>query len=88
MECTIDPRWRTSSHSGNGGGNCVEVADHGSRVLVKDTKARLALGSPWGGGQEYEGGAVRGRLLQAVGGTGPGTWSCVRRAASRLQCLR
>jgi hypothetical protein len=41
MEGTIDPRWRTSSYSGNGGGNCVEVAGHGSRVLVRDTKDRL-----------------------------------------------
>jgi Domain of unknown function (DUF397) len=41
MEGTIDPRWRTSSHSGNGGGNCVEVTDRRSRVLVRDTKDRL-----------------------------------------------
>ncbi len=30
--------WRTSSYSGNNGGNCVEVADHGGRVVVRDTK--------------------------------------------------
>ncbi|HEX5303337.1 MAG TPA: DUF397 domain-containing protein [Streptosporangiaceae bacterium] len=24
----------------NGGGNCVEVADHGNRVLVRDTQTR------------------------------------------------
>lgn len=31
--------WRTSSHSGPNGGNCVEVAaDAGARVLVRDTK--------------------------------------------------
>jgi len=30
--------WRTSSYSGNNGGNCVEVADHAGRVLVRDTK--------------------------------------------------
>jgi hypothetical protein len=41
MEGTIDPRWRTSSYSGNGGGNCVEAVGHGSRVLVRDTKDRL-----------------------------------------------
>ncbi len=35
----IDPRWRKSSFSGNGG-NCVEVAGHGSRVMVRDTKDR------------------------------------------------
>jgi hypothetical protein len=33
----IDTRWRKSSYSGNGG-NCVEVADQHSRVLVRDTK--------------------------------------------------
>jgi hypothetical protein len=31
--------WRKSSYSG-GEGNCVEVADHSSRVLVRDTKDR------------------------------------------------
>lgn len=30
--------WRKSSYSGQGGGNCVEVADCGNRVLVRDTK--------------------------------------------------
>jgi Domain of unknown function (DUF397) len=30
--------WRTSSYSGNNGGNCVAVADHADRVLVRDTK--------------------------------------------------
>jgi len=30
--------WVKSSYSGGSGGNCVEVADHGSRVLVRDTK--------------------------------------------------
>ena len=30
--------WRKSSYSGQSGGNCVEVADHNSRVLVRDTK--------------------------------------------------
>ena len=30
--------WRTSSFSGSQGGNCVEVAGHGRRVLVRDTK--------------------------------------------------
>jgi hypothetical protein len=33
-------RWRVSSHSGSQGGNCVEVAGSGSRVLVRDTKDR------------------------------------------------
>jgi hypothetical protein len=39
MEDTIGNRWRTSSYSGNGGGNCVETGVSGSgRVLVRDTK--------------------------------------------------
>jgi hypothetical protein len=38
VEDTIDLHWRKSSYSGNGGGSCVEVADHDSRVLVRDTK--------------------------------------------------
>jgi hypothetical protein len=33
----IDTRWRKSSFSGNGG-NCVEVADRDSRILVRDTR--------------------------------------------------
>ncbi len=32
--------WRKSSYSGDGGSNCVEVADHDSRVMVRDTKDR------------------------------------------------
>ena len=39
MEDQIDRRWRTSSYSGNGGGNCVEVAADG-RVLVRDSQDR------------------------------------------------
>ena len=31
--------WRKSSFSGGSGGNCVEVADRGDHVLVRDTKA-------------------------------------------------
>lgn len=38
MEDKIGICWRKSSYSGNGGGNCVEVAGRGSRVLVRDTK--------------------------------------------------
>jgi hypothetical protein len=38
MEDTIDPRWRKASHSGNGGGDCVEVGDGSRGVLVRDTK--------------------------------------------------
>lgn len=32
-------KWRKSSYSGQGGGNCVEVADDDSRVLVRDSKS-------------------------------------------------
>ncbi|MFD5481144.1 DUF397 domain-containing protein [Streptomyces hawaiiensis] len=31
-------RWRKSSYSGNTGGDCVEVADLGVRVAVRDSK--------------------------------------------------
>lgn len=35
----IGPRWRKSSYSGNGGGNCVEVACNLPRVVaVRDSK--------------------------------------------------
>ena len=30
--------WRKSSYSGDNSGNCVEVADKGNQVLVRDTK--------------------------------------------------
>jgi hypothetical protein len=39
MEDT-DLKWRKATYSSNGGGNCVEVADRGNRVLVRDTKER------------------------------------------------
>lgn len=32
--------WRKSSYSGQGGGNCVEVADQASRVMIRDTQNR------------------------------------------------
>jgi len=36
---TIDQRWRKSSYSGNGGGNCVEVASNMPGVVaVRDSK--------------------------------------------------
>ena len=35
-----DLKWRKASYGSNGGGNCVEVADHDNRVLVRDTKNR------------------------------------------------
>ena len=37
MEVQIDPRWRKSSYSGNGGGSCIEVGS-ADAVLVRDTK--------------------------------------------------
>jgi Domain of unknown function (DUF397) len=33
--------WRKSSYSGDGGSNCVEIADDASRVLVRDTKDKI-----------------------------------------------
>jgi hypothetical protein len=39
MEDKIDLRWRKSSYSGNGGGNCVEVGV-GGRVMVRDSQDR------------------------------------------------
>jgi Domain of unknown function (DUF397) len=39
MEDT-DLNWRTASYTSNGGGECVEVADHKDRVLVRDTQDR------------------------------------------------
>jgi hypothetical protein len=40
MEDNIKPGWRTSSYTGNGGGNCVEVGDAAHVILVRDTKDR------------------------------------------------
>jgi hypothetical protein len=34
-------RWRKSSFSGGGGSNCVEVADAGPAVAVRDSKDAL-----------------------------------------------
>ena len=39
MEDT-DLSWRKSSYSGSGGATCVEVADHGSGVFIRDTQDR------------------------------------------------
>jgi Domain of unknown function (DUF397) len=33
-------KWRKSSYSGNGGGECVELADQAGHVLVRDTENR------------------------------------------------
>jgi len=40
MEDPITSDWRKASYSGNGGGNCVEVANDAHVVLVRDTKNR------------------------------------------------
>ena len=40
MDGTSALSWRKSSHSGNNGGDCVEVADTARVVLVRDTKDR------------------------------------------------
>src|SRR5579859_716420 len=40
MEDNIRSGWRTSSYTGNGGGNCVEVGDAARVILVRDTKNR------------------------------------------------
>ena len=37
MEDQVDPRWRTSSYSGNGGGTCVEAGQARPGVLIRDT---------------------------------------------------
>jgi hypothetical protein len=36
----LDPRWRKSSYSGNGGADCVETGSIPGAVLVRDTKDR------------------------------------------------
>ncbi len=35
--------WRKSGYSGNGGGNCVEVASSLGSVLVRDTTNRAGV---------------------------------------------
>ena len=35
--------WRTSSYSGNNGGNCVEVGAAGPMIVVRDTKDRAGV---------------------------------------------
>ncbi|MGH3248679.1 MAG: DUF397 domain-containing protein [Trebonia sp.] len=40
MEDSPELRWRTASYSTGNGGNCIEVADAASVVLVRDTKNR------------------------------------------------
>jgi hypothetical protein len=40
MEAVGSGRWRKSSYSGTNGGSCVEAADMGSSILVRDTTDR------------------------------------------------
>ena len=40
MEPIDSAPWRKSSYSGTGGGSCVEAADMGGRILVRDTTDR------------------------------------------------
>jgi hypothetical protein len=40
MEDNIGKSWRTSSYTGNGGGNCVETASGNGVIMVRDTKDR------------------------------------------------
>ena len=37
-EPAVNPRWRTSSHSNNGGATCVEAGHVPGAVLIRDTK--------------------------------------------------
>ncbi len=55
MEIQVDPRWRRSSFSGNGGGTCVEVGQARRRVLVRDTNDRSGpvLGFPAGAWRRF-----------------------------------
>lgn len=39
MDNKLEPCWRKSSYSGNGGTSCVEVASTASDVRIRDTKA-------------------------------------------------
>ena len=36
----MKPGWRTSSYTGNGGGNCAEVGNTARVIVVRDTKDR------------------------------------------------
>lgn len=36
----LNPRWRKSSYSGNGGADCVEAGSAPGAVLIRDTKDR------------------------------------------------
>jgi Domain of unknown function (DUF397) len=38
MEQLNELSWRKSSYSGGNGGACIQVARHGGKILVRDTK--------------------------------------------------
>jgi hypothetical protein len=40
MEKRVDPSWRKSSYSGNGGEACIEVGSTAAHILVRDTTNR------------------------------------------------
>jgi len=40
METIDTAQWRKSSYSGTNGGSCVEAADLGGSILVRDTTDR------------------------------------------------
>lgn len=40
MEQHVEPRWRKSSYSGNGGADCVETGTAPGAVLIRDTTNR------------------------------------------------
>jgi hypothetical protein len=40
METIDSAPWRKSSYSGTNGGSCVEAADMGDRILIRDTTDR------------------------------------------------
>jgi len=54
METIDSAPWRKSSYSGTNGGDCVEAADLGGRILVRDTTDRggavLSISPPRGSG--------------------------------------
>ncbi|MFC4560391.1 DUF397 domain-containing protein [Nocardiopsis mangrovi] len=58
------PRWRTSSYSGTGGGQCVEVAELNTGVGVRDSKSPDAavLSFPHGAWAAFIRAAARRRL--------------------------
>ena len=43
METIDSAPWRKSSYSGTNGGDCVEAADLGASILVRDTTDRSGV---------------------------------------------